>query len=72
METKGNWKIQNLSGVIKNFKSAEDPEARAWMKTRGTIKMSYDKVQNLWIPDPAAQEREDKKAARKLEREQKR
>jgi hypothetical protein len=34
METKGSWKIQNLRGVFKTFKSAESEEAKEWMRNR--------------------------------------
>lgn len=32
---KGAWKISNLLGISKSFKSEESPEARAWMRNRG-------------------------------------
>lgn len=34
MRTKGSWRIQNLKGIERVFKSEEDPEAIAWMSNR--------------------------------------
>ena len=68
-ETKGNWKIQNLSGEMKNFKDADSPEARAWMKTRGVNKMVWNKLHGRWEEDPRIADRELKKQDREWARE---
>jgi hypothetical protein len=67
-KTKGAWKIQNLSGVMKTFKDDESSDARAWMRNRGDAKQIWDKMSGRWIVDPKKQEREDKKADREQKR----
>lgn len=68
METKGSWKIQNLSGNFKTFKDKESPDAMAWIKNRGTAKQVWDKASGKWIEDPKQTARDDKK----LDREERR
>jgi hypothetical protein len=65
-KTKGAWKIQNLSGVMKTFKDDESADARAWMRNRGDAKQVWDG--RHWTVDPKKQEREDKKADREQAR----
>ena len=43
-KVKGAWKIQNLKGVIKSFKSNESPEAIAWMSNRDLEVTKKEKV----------------------------
>lgn len=66
--TKGSWKIQNLSGVVKTFKDDETSDARAWMRNRGDVKQIWDKSSGHWIVDPKKQDREDRKADREQKR----
>ena len=61
---KGSWKIQNLSGVMKTFKDAEQSDARAWMKNRGDASQIWDKTTGRWMEDPKKTDRELKKADR--------
>lgn len=70
METKGNWRIGNLNGVIKTFKSADSPEAKAWMKNRDSAPPDRETVraqrqqEKIWKD----QEREQKRAERERNR----
>lgn len=57
-ETKGSWKIQNMGGILKNFKDAESPEARAWMKNRtGDEGSKWNKERGAW--EGSARERKE-------------
>ena len=67
-ETKGAWKIQNLRGVMKNFKDAESTDAKAWMKNRGDAKQVWDKTAG-WQQNPKQADRELKKQQRQWERD---
>ena len=69
METKGKWNIQNMSGVMKTFVSADSNDARAWMRERGTEKMIWDKSTSKWMDDPKIADREIKKQDREWARE---
>lgn len=66
---KGKWKIGNLNGVFKNFKSEESPEARKWMRNRGDADQVWDGVN--WGPDLKKQDREDRKAEREERKREK-
>ncbi len=59
-EVKGKWKIGNLNGVYKNFKSEDSPEARAWMKNRAGRfdPVAWNKTTNTWDPDTREADRE--------------
>lgn len=75
---KGNWKIQNLSGVFKTFADDQSPDARAWMRNRESDPQVWDKAAGRWVIDPKHKakldrqiekqnkqwEREDREAAR--------
>jgi len=58
---KGNWKIQNLNGVMKTFKDPESSEARAWMRNRD---MPVDKEAVKRAKEYERQERANAKAER--------
>lgn len=66
-KTKGSWKVANLSGVEKTFKSndigeLDSPEARAWMKNHGDAKQIWNG--RAWVVDPKVTDREIKKQDR--------
>lgn len=75
--TKGNWKISNLMGVDKTFKSEESPEARAWMRNKGPANQSWngtewvEKKTNFGKPKDLSAKwaRDDAKYERQRERE---
>lgn len=67
-ETKGSWKIQNMGGILKNFKDAESPDARAWMKDRtGDEGSSWNKERARW--EGSTRERKEDREQRAADRE---
>lgn len=74
-ETKGKWKIGNLKGVYKNFKSEDSADAKAWMRDRTSeadaANMIWDSRTGHWKEDPKASERQNKKDEKERAREEK-
>jgi hypothetical protein len=67
--TKGNWRIQNLDGVMKNFKNDEAPDARAWMRNRGAANQKWNAESGAWeAPEPT--DKQINAARRRMEREE--